>query len=205
MECLFDIGHTNGRHLFLITFINVFQLVAKRKRVLIDTAIIQPLLTCKRVKEHFNRHQVAHLHRLIELAIGKCGIVFPVTINAVVNAKRNGNIAPVHIKRVEFKFILANIKTEFHSRIFGEIVHKRSLQIREFIIQIQIQEANRIAQVKNVADVSCTTCKHPTRWTFMAFGMELCCKRTDFDTRLAKPFFDRILATRATFHFEHRA
>ena len=172
--------------------------------MIVDTAIVQPLFTRKGIKQHFNRHEIAHLHRLVEFAIGKRCIVIPVAIDAVVNTKRNSDVTPVHIKRVKFQAVLTHIETEFQTSIFREVVHKRSLQVSEFVIQIQIQEANGITQIENVANVSCTACKHPASWTLMAFCMELGCKSAYLDARFAKPFIYRILTARTTIHLEHR-
>ena len=203
MECFFDIRRTDWRHFFLITFVIVFQLVTQSKSMVVDTAIVQPLLARERIKEHFNRHEIADFHRLVKPAVGECWIVIPIAINAVVESKRDSDVSPVHIKRVEFQTVFAHVKTEFHAGVFREVVHKRSLQVRKFIIQTQVQKSNRIAQVEHVTDIGRTPRKHPTRWPLMAFGMELSRKRTDFYARLAEPFLHGILTARTTIHLEH--
>ena len=203
MERLFDVRDTNRRHFFLITFIIVFEFVAHRHRMIVDTAIVQPLLTRKRIKQHFDRHEVADFHRLVKMAVSQCRIVIPVVIDAVVDSKRNRDVSPVHVKRVEFEAVLADVIAELEAGIVCKVVHERSLQIRKFVIQIQIQKPYGIAQVENVADISRAASKHPTRRALVPFGMELGGKRADLYARLAEPFFHGILTACATVHLEH--
>ena len=123
----------------------------------------------------------------------------------MVESKRDSDVSPVHIKRVKFQAVLADIEAEFHARIFRKVVHEGSLQVRKFVIEIEVQKPNRIAQIKDIANVSRTSRKHPTRRSLMAFGMELCRKCTDLDARLAEPFFHGILTARTSIHLEHGA
>ena len=203
VEWLLDIGDTDGCHRFLVTFVIVFQLVTQCQRMVRNAAVIQPLLAGEGIQIHFDGHQLADFHGLVEFTEGKRRVVIPVPVKAVVNAERNGNVPPIHIERVKTQAVLADVVAELEARILGEIIHHGPLQVREFIIQAQVQKTDVVAKVKHIADVSGAARKNPAHGSLMAFGMDLCSESADLDTRLAEPFVDRILAACAAIHLEY--
>ena len=202
VEWLLDIGDTDGRHRFLVTFVIVFQFVTQCQRMVRNATVIQPLLAGEGIQIHFNRHEFADFHGLIEFTEGKRRVVIPVPVKAVVNAERNGNVSPIHIERVETQAVLADVIAELEARILGEIIHHGPLQVREFIIQAQVKKTDVVTKVKHIADVSGAARINPAHGSLMAFGMDLCSESADFDARLAEPFVDRILAACAAIHLE---
>ena len=203
VERLLNIGNTQRRHLFAITFVVVFQFVTRSERMVRNAAVIDPLLACECIKVHFDRHEVAHLHGLIKFAEGKGRVVVPIAINAMGKAKRNRHVAPVHIKWVKAQTVLTHIKAQLHAGIVGKVVHEGALYIRKFVVQIKVDNVEGIHQIQHVADVGGTASHHPAGRALMAFGMNLGSKGTDLDAGLAEPFIDRILATGTTIHLEH--
>ena len=203
VEWFLDIGNTDRRHLLAVPFIIVFQLIAKSKRMVRNSAVVQPLLARKGVKVHLDRHEFADTHGLEKFAKSQCRVVIPVAIDAVRDIQGNRVVAPVHIERVETQAVLADVIAELETRIFRQIVNERSLQVRKFVIQVKVQKANRIAEVEHVANISGTARKHPAHRPLVALGMELRRERADFHARLAEPFVHRILATGAAVHLEH--
>ena len=203
VEGFLYIGHGDGRHLFLVTFIVVFQFITEGERMVRDAAVVQPLLGGERVEEHLDGHEVANFHGLVELAVCEGHIVVPVAVDAVRDVDGDSDVAPVHVERVKAQAVLADVEAELQAGIVRDVVHERALQIRKLVIEIQIHDAQGVHQVEHVADVGGTAGDHPAGRALVAFGMGLSRERTYLDARLAEPFVDGVLATGAAVHLEH--